>query len=137
MFFKKNRLKKDEIIVSTPDSLDMSALLTGLTRRHKNVVILKVESSARHVFAQAVGYALVGKLPVVVVTASLFQDGEDILRDNVMGSGLNIKFLVTNGVVDHCLVGDVWRPEAMAEVPLMLNQMMESFGPQCMVCEIF
>ena len=132
MFFKKTRLTNDKVPVSESVVPDVPGLLNSLKRCHKNLVVLQSGTSPRHVFAQAVGYALVGKLPIITGPATMIPDGFDVIRDNVVGSGLNVKFLVTSGTVTAFPGGEVLRASSASELSSLLNQMVESFGPQCL-----
>jgi transketolase C-terminal domain/subunit len=133
MFFKKRTLKKDEVKPVVPAAPDLDVLLKQLKRRYKNMVVVELGRSARHTFAQAVGYALVGKIPVVIGPASMIDEGWEVIRDNVVGSQLNVKFLVTSGQVDRFPEGEVIKVGSPTELEGVLRQMMESFGPACVL----
>lgn len=133
MFFKKRTLKKDDDAPVISEVPDLEAVLKQLKRRYKNMVVVELGRSARHTFAQAVGYALVGKIPVVVGPASMIDEGWEVVRDNIVGSQLNVKFVVLSGQVDRFPGGDVIKLGAPTELEGVLKQMMESFGPACVL----
>lgn len=136
MFFKKKRLAKTDgarvksglVIPQTPQE---SLMLLG--RRYKNMVVLEVDRSPRYALARAVGYALVGKLPVVMGPASLLRDGAAIVHDMIVDSGLNVKFVVSEGEVVDFPPALVCRADSSEEIHATLGGMMERFGPECCV----
>lgn len=119
--------------MSTNRSTDVRDGLQSLKRRFKNMVVLDVDRSPRYVLAQAVGYAIAGKRPVIVGPASLLMDGASILKNNIAASGLDVKVVIVDGEVNEPLAVAVHRASDSDAPTSFLAAMMERFGPEVCV----
>jgi transketolase C-terminal domain/subunit len=135
IFFKRRKLRKTESNMAVDEPVALEDALKSLVKTHKNVALVEVGPSARNAFAQAVGFAVAGKTPVVVGPADMMENGADVLRDNIVRANMNVKFVVSAGKVDEFLGGDLFKPQTTAELLSDLQKMVTRFGPCCVQAE--
>ncbi|MFA5842873.1 MAG: hypothetical protein WC882_04385 [Candidatus Gracilibacteria bacterium] len=97
-----------------------------------------------HAIAMATGYALAGKIPLLVGSAhAIFERGFPSLHELVIQPGLNIKMIGVSDSKEFLPAGflknfptiSFFMPHTYDETRSMVGSMMNRHGPACLYCE--
>lgn len=103
-----------------------------------------LDLGGNYVISMAVGYALAGKMPLLIGSAhAIFDRGASSIRELVAKPGLNIKIVGISDPAKKISVGffknfptlSVLAPHTYDETRSMLSSMLNRHGPGCLYCE--